>query len=219
MAGNVLYRNVKETDLKNVSILCANVFASASDTDTNLISYEDQYVDRFKNRVDQGLKHSMVLASVDDIVVGFVEVGMLPSPLRSVSGDVPYLGNLAVEPSFRRLGIGRRLVRIGLKTAEKWGESCLMAAVAQGNSAACQLYENMGFRLVLDEGDSIYQSVQTSGSSRLYFEKSWREEVTARSGIGKFFSIDIPHSTYYSSQVSSICREALSNPLRTSYCN
>ena len=59
----------------------------------------------------RGYKHAMVLAQADASVVGFMEVGMLPSPLpRTEAGadetfpDVPYIGNLCVDPGYRRRG-------------------------------------------------------------------------------------------------------------------
>ena len=37
--------------------------------------------------------------------------------------DVPYLGNVAVQETYRRQGVGQKLVRIGMKIAQKWKEN------------------------------------------------------------------------------------------------
>ena len=41
----------------------------------------------------------------------------------TVRNDVPYLGNVAVLETCRRQGVGQKLVRIGIKIAEKWKEN------------------------------------------------------------------------------------------------
>jgi ribosomal protein S18 acetylase RimI-like enzyme len=98
-------------------------------------------------------------------VLGFLEVGTLPSPVAEtvewegattqVRPEVPYLGNVAVSRECRRQGVGSKLVRIGLKMAEKWGEKRLFVAVDSTNTAAIAMYERMNFNCILDEADNI----------------------------------------------------------------
>ena len=42
---------------------------------------------------------------------------------KNTRNDVPYLGNVAVSETCRRQGVGQKLVRIGMKIAEKWKEN------------------------------------------------------------------------------------------------
>ena len=42
---------------------------------------------------------------------------------RNSRSDVPYLGNVAVQETYRRQGVGQKLVRIGMKIAQKWKEN------------------------------------------------------------------------------------------------
>jgi ribosomal protein S18 acetylase RimI-like enzyme len=48
-----------------------------------------------------------------------------------------------------------KLVRIGLKVAEKWGDEKLFVVVESDNSAAIKMYEKLKFSLVLKEEDNI----------------------------------------------------------------
>lgn len=48
-----------------------------------------------------------------------------------------------------------KLVRIGLKVAEKWGDDKLFVVVESDNSAALRMYEKLKFSLVLKEEDNI----------------------------------------------------------------
>lgn len=101
-----------------------------------------------------------------DYVVGFVEIGMLPSPIKEekewngvltkATVDVPYLGNLVVDNEWRRNGIASKMVRIVLKVAEKWQYEKLYLAVDFDNSNALSLYKKLGFDCILDEQDMIF---------------------------------------------------------------
>lgn len=109
-------------------------------------------------------------------IVGFLEVGWLPSPVpirainESVSSkkliQVPYLGNLAVDNQFRRNKIATKLVFVTQNLVRKWNissndeleydiqsdfESSLFVAVESENIAALKFYERIGFDLVYDD--------------------------------------------------------------------
>jgi ribosomal protein S18 acetylase RimI-like enzyme len=51
------------------------------------------------------------------------DVAKAQSQSRNNRNDVPYLGNVAVLETYRRQGVGQKLVRIGMKIAEKWKEN------------------------------------------------------------------------------------------------
>ena len=60
--------------------------------------------------------------------------------------DEGYIGNVAVYPEFRRLGIGRALVEAMTAEAEKLGLSFLTLEVRESNAAARTLYGKCGYR-------------------------------------------------------------------------
>jgi len=62
--------------------------------------------------------------------------------------DEAHVGTIAVEPEFRRRGIGRRLLVRALLDALSRGAQTAMLEVRRGNQAARQLYEEMGFHEV-----------------------------------------------------------------------
>lgn len=87
------YRNVQIRDLEEIAILCSNTFEPEfpwygfGKRKESIARFFHQLYDRKVNFVDKGLLHSMLVAtetSTDGTtkeVVGFLEVGMLPSPL------------------------------------------------------------------------------------------------------------------------------------------
>lgn len=184
---NLVYRNAKEDDILGIATLCSNSFDDEFSPDallSNMNSIENfrvQFTDRYNNYIKSGKKaHGMVVAettlSTNDetsTIVGFAEIGMLPPPLSSLrlmKGDVPYLGNIAVASDFRRNGIGGRLVRIGMKIAQKWGSDCLFVVVKGKNTAALSLYSRLGFQVVLDESKGAF--AKAPDVAKIYMAKN-----------------------------------------------
>ena len=216
------YRNAKAADLEAISSLCSEAFDGpfqwhqAIAKQRSINEYKAQLSDRLTNMVNRDAKHAMVVA-VDgsDGVVGFLEVGMLPSPLATDAviatsdttttiaataatdatavttvtdvtaatafvddslprdqasiweqvlplrrEEVPFLGNVAVDPLYRRQGIGAKLVRVGMKVAEKWGDNELWVAVEARNAPAIRMYQKLSFSLEINEEDQINRSLR-----------------------------------------------------------
>lgn len=59
--------------------------------------------------------------------------------------DEGQITNIAVDPAWRRLGIGRDLLQALIHLAEKEGLASLFLEVRLGNTAARRLYESSGF--------------------------------------------------------------------------
>lgn len=81
------------------------------------------------------LKYDLLVAVCDGHVVGFAVV-------RRVAEDESELLNLAVEPAFRRRGVGRRLVA----ALTSGHPGVLWLEVRESNSGARKLYKSLGFR-------------------------------------------------------------------------
>jgi len=195
LSMNLVYRNVKTADMDAVASLCSEAFDGpfawhqALAKQQSVKEYKAQLSDRLTNMVQRDAKHAMVVALDGSEVVGFLEVGMLPSPLanddddaidiaaadatppRSVweevaeesrvsRAEVPFLGNVAVAPSHRRQGIGARLVRVGMKVAEKWGDNELWVAVEARNAPAISMYQKLAFQVKVNEEDQINRSMR-----------------------------------------------------------
>lgn len=174
LGGTIQYRNLQRADLSSASDLVIKSFGLNE-------QFADELTDRHERLVVGGFKHSMCVAVDDGTVVGFMEVGMLPSPVprrTEWQGNIvesypesPYIGNLCVQEAYRRQRIGYRLVAIGQKMAQKWGDDRLFVAVAQDNSPARKMYERMGYSLCLDEALLINRKL--SSPPRVFYERDF----------------------------------------------
>jgi ribosomal-protein-alanine N-acetyltransferase len=81
-----------------------------------------------------------LVAEVDQVVVGYLVA-------REAGGSGEIL-NLAVDPSFRRGGIGRALLDAGLAALRRRGAEEIFLEVRESNFAAQALYLGAGFRPV-----------------------------------------------------------------------
>jgi len=189
------YRNLQEADLDRVADLVSEVFDGPFERDSwnvlevlkkkkSLFRQRTELQRRFE-RITSGKElHAMYVVTEDEpeldayqsaaagregskgYVVGFVEIGMLPSPIKEEKEwngvtakstvDVPYIGNLVVNKEWRRNGIASKMVRIALKVAEKWQYEKIFLAVDFDNSKALNLYRKLGFECILDEQDMIF---------------------------------------------------------------
>jgi ribosomal-protein-alanine N-acetyltransferase len=63
-------------------------------------------------------------------------------------GHEIHITNLAVHPSFRRQGIGRRLLAPVLEDGRRRGIALVLLEVRPTNAEALALYESLGFRVI-----------------------------------------------------------------------
>ena len=88
-----------------------------------------------------------------------------------VAGEVQ-VQNFAVNPAFRRSGVGRTLLTTGLAEAHRRGAVLATLEVRTGNSAARRLYRSLGFREVgvrpgyyqADREDAILMNLEMDGA-------------------------------------------------------
>jgi ribosomal-protein-alanine N-acetyltransferase len=85
--------------------------------------------------------------------------------------DQAELGNVAVDPQWRRRGVGRRLVREVLERARKRGVRELFLEVRPSNQNARALYEELGFSAV--------------GRRRAYYQAPVEDAVVMRALLGR----------------------------------
>jgi ribosomal-protein-alanine N-acetyltransferase len=72
--------------------------------------------------------------------------GIVAYCMLRVVADEAQIHNLAVAPAHRRLGLGRRILRLALSLAARRGARTAHLEVRQSNRAAIQLYRGLGFR-------------------------------------------------------------------------
>lgn len=81
-------------------------------------------------------------------LVGTVEISERMCTLwHSHRGPYLYLSNLAVDASYRRMGVARQLLIAAEQVATRWRFQELYLHVMEDNNAARQLYLNAGYRI------------------------------------------------------------------------
>ena len=78
--------------------------------------------------------------------------------------------------SRRRQGVGLKLVRVGLKVAQKWGDKKLFVIVENDNIGAIKFYEKLKFSCIKKEEDSIYRRMDRA--PRIFMSIDVPERVT-----------------------------------------
>ena len=92
-------------------------------------------------RFNESLAMDVLVAEVDEQVVGFLALSYIPvlSGLRALIDD------LAVDPAYRRQGIGAALVEAAIQRADRKGATQLLVDTSRGDPSARDFYQACGF--------------------------------------------------------------------------
>ena len=93
----------------------------------------------------------VLVACVDDLVVGYAFVRREPASLLDARDESVWLHDLHVEPSHRATGLGRALMAAAWDAAAELGASRLYIIVAAANAAALRLFARHGFTTTMVE--------------------------------------------------------------------
>jgi len=96
--------------------------------------------DELTKDVTAGGNVYVAVAEADGEKAGYAE-------FRNIAGEAQ-IYNIAVDPGYRRKGIGEALLRHMTEKAEAEGCSVVNLEVKAGNEAAIELYNKLGFREV-----------------------------------------------------------------------
>jgi GNAT superfamily N-acetyltransferase len=72
-------------------------------------------------------------------------IGLVNSMPNGLSADTWIIGNVAVDPNYRRRGIARKLVMAGVDLAKEAGAKRIILQVITRNLPAYELYKDLGF--------------------------------------------------------------------------
>lgn len=129
---------------------------------------EGETVERGQKRAqEEGEGYELLVAEScrDGRIAGMVELGVLPCPIpieRRPAPELPYLVNLAVDPRYRRRGLGQELVAACEKVAkDEWGYSEIFLYVKRQNTAAVCLYYSMGY--VCEWQEPVWYKLKSGG--------------------------------------------------------
>jgi len=92
-------------------------------------------------RFRESLAMDVLVAEVEGRVVGFLALSFIPvlSGLRALIDD------LAVDPAYRRQGIGGTLVEAAIQRADRRGATHLLMDTSRGDPVAREFYRACGF--------------------------------------------------------------------------
>jgi ribosomal protein S18 acetylase RimI-like enzyme len=76
---------------------------------------------------------------------------MEPASIEALCNPSAWLHDVYIDPAFRGLGAGRKLVLAAIDAAKKLGSASLMLGVHPANQEARQLYEKLGLRSTMIE--------------------------------------------------------------------
>lgn len=92
-------------------------------------------------RFRESLAMDVLVAEVDGEVVGFLVLTFV----RALSGLRALIDDQAVDPAYRRQGIGAALVEAAIKRANRRGATHLLVDTSRGDAAARDFYQACGF--------------------------------------------------------------------------
>jgi ADP-ribose pyrophosphatase YjhB (NUDIX family)/GNAT superfamily N-acetyltransferase len=92
-------------------------------------------------RFRESLAIDVLVAEVDGDVVGFLVLAFVPT----LSGFRALIDDQAVDPDYRRQGLGAALVEAAMKRASRRGATHLLVDTSRGDRAAREFYEACGF--------------------------------------------------------------------------
>ncbi|HIQ02521.1 MAG TPA: GNAT family N-acetyltransferase [Anaerolineales bacterium] len=85
----------------------------------------------------------VLVAETDGKVVGFLTISYMPGLIRLRA----LIGEMAVDPAYRRQGIGASLVEAAIQRATSRGAAHLLVDTSRGDSAAQEFYQACGFEM------------------------------------------------------------------------
>ena len=97
------------------------------------------------------LEARVLVACVNDVIVGYAFVRREPASLIDARGESVWLHDLYVTPSHRATGFGRALMAAAWDAAAELGASRLFLVVAAQNVSAMRLFARHGFATTMLE--------------------------------------------------------------------
>lgn len=92
-------------------------------------------------RFRESLAIDVLVAEVDGSVVGFLVLAFVPT----LSGFRALIDDQAVDPDYRRQGLGAALVEAAMQRASRRGATHLLVDTSRGDQAAREFYQACGF--------------------------------------------------------------------------
>jgi ribosomal protein S18 acetylase RimI-like enzyme len=151
--------DITRRDLAELCRLSHEYFAELVPYDGTLL-FIDNWDKRYGRLMQLGLDSDRFFirgARIGEQIVGFIMFGYRVEELWEVANR-GYISNIYVAPSWRRKGIGRRMVLDAIETLKASGSSLIELEVYERNEAGTKFWAQFGFqpfkfrrRLMLDD--------------------------------------------------------------------
>lgn len=102
-------------------------------------------------------------------IAGTVEIAVRYPSVWSIDSQYAYISNLVVKPSYRRQGVGKKLLGECEQIALNWGYYRTFLHVLKSNEGAKQLYLGRGYQI--DRSESNWNDLFFFPSQRLLLSK------------------------------------------------
>lgn len=152
--GQLQIRVATPDDLMNIAQIVAQSFHSQQGLwGWTFALFRMGIYEDLRHRLQSPTSHHICLvavdaASEDQKIMGTIEMGVrITDTWTSINPGFPYLSNLAVHPSYRRLGVGASLLIRCEQISQEWGFQDLYLHVLENNHQARQLYFKLAYRV------------------------------------------------------------------------
>lgn len=158
-------QNVTIDDLSTLRDLSIETYTDTFgefNTPENLQAYIDDAYDPEilrKELLDNNSEFYFV--KVDGQLAGYLKVNILSAQSEPMPDDFLEIQRIYIRKSFKRQGLGKLLLELGLKRAQALGKARVWLGVWENNFAAQKFYQFMGFEKYRSHKFVMGDSVQT----------------------------------------------------------
>ena len=151
----VTIRPANQSDVPTLGRLGALLVKTHYDFDTKRFmapsAQTEQGYGRFLGSQLAESRVCVMVAELDDVVVGYVYAGLEDTDYMALRGPAGALYDVLVDPAHRGKGIGSQLLDAALAFLKSRGAPRVVLSTASQNAAAQHLFEKAGFRRTMIE--------------------------------------------------------------------
>lgn len=148
--------------LKEISIETFTDTFGAQNTPEDLAEYlATAYADeKLTEEINTPDSHFYLLFK-DDELAGYLKLNTEAAQTESVAENALEVERIYIRSSFKRQGLGRKLIELAIEIAEKDKRDNIWLGVWEHNENAIKFYEKMGFEVVGQHDFVLGDDVQT----------------------------------------------------------
>lgn len=124
---NVKFRKTRVKDLEQIQRI-------------EQLSFKNPYPPYYMKALIESLSDISIVAEIGSKIIGYIFA-------RVEFGRIGHIITIAVDPSYRRRGIGEKLMKEALSALRKLGCSSVYLEVRVSNNPAINLYKKLGFKI------------------------------------------------------------------------